>query len=128
MNDKIDGVNIKSLKVIPDERVWLMEILRCDDEIYQQFGKPTYTVDLVSKTVEIVGLAPGIYHATNEGVCSWYEFAGAVIDNVVPCSSEDFVKKAKRPGYSVLANTKTASMRHWREALLEYLKHEKAGH
>jgi dTDP-4-dehydrorhamnose reductase len=86
-----------------------------------QFGKPTYTVDLASKTAEIVGLASGIYHITNEGVCSWYEFAAEVIDNVVPCSSEEFVRKAKRPRYSVLTNTKTAPMRHWREALIEYL-------
>ena len=35
----IEGVRIKSLKVIPDERGWLMEILRCDDEIFKQFGQ-----------------------------------------------------------------------------------------
>ncbi|WFN35339.1 dTDP-4-dehydrorhamnose 3,5-epimerase family protein [Methanogenium sp. S4BF] len=39
MNADIDGVHIKHLKVIPDERGWLMEILRCDDEIYSQFGQ-----------------------------------------------------------------------------------------
>ncbi len=39
MNNNIDGVKIKSLKVIPDERGWLMEILRCDDEIFQKFGQ-----------------------------------------------------------------------------------------
>lgn len=91
------------------------------------FGKPTYTADLAHKTVEIVGLAPGIFHITNDGVCSWYEFAAAVIDNVVPCSSEEFVRKAKRPRYSVLVNTKTTPMRHWRVALVEYLKQRKAG-
>ena len=86
-----------------------------------QFGKPTYTGDLVNKISDILGLAPGIYHITNDGVCSWYEFAAAIIDNAVPCSSEEFVRKAKRPGYSVLANTKTALMRHWKGALMEYL-------
>lgn len=86
-----------------------------------QFGKPTYTADLARKTADIVGLAPGIYHVTNEGVCSWYEFAKAIIDNVVPCSSEEFVRKAKRPKYSVLINTKTSPMRHWKEAIREYL-------
>ena len=35
----IDGVKVKKLKVIPDERGWLMEILRCDDEIYKEFGQ-----------------------------------------------------------------------------------------
>lgn len=87
-----------------------------------QFGKPTYTADLARKTAEIIGLAPGVYHITNERICSWYEFASAIIDNVVPCSSDEFLRKAKRPRYSVLLNTKTAPMRHWSEALFEYLK------
>jgi len=39
MQEKIDGVLLKQLRVIPDERGWLMEILRCDDEIFQQFGQ-----------------------------------------------------------------------------------------
>ena len=86
-----------------------------------QFGKPTYTADLARKTAEVIGLAPGIYHITNEGVCSWYEFAAAVIDNIVPCSSDEFLRKAKRPEYSVLVNTKTAPMRDWRVALDDYL-------
>lgn len=89
--------------------------------VNDQFGKPTYTNDLARKTAKIIDLAPGIYHITNEGVCSWYEFAAEAIDNVVPCSSEEFVRKAKRPDFSVLVNTKTTPMRHWREALSEYL-------
>ncbi len=95
--------------------------------VNNQFGKPTYTADLARKTQEIIGLEPGVYHITNDGVCLWYEFASAIIDNVVPCSSNEFVRKAKRPEYSVLVNTKTALMRHWREALVEYLKQRKAG-
>ncbi len=90
--------------------------------VNDQFGKPTYTADLARKTQEIIDLEHGIYHVTNDGVCSWYEFASAVIDNVVPCSSDDFPTRAKRPTYSVLTNTKTTPMRHWREAVLEYLK------
>ena len=90
--------------------------------VNDQFGKPTYTADLARKTAEIVGMAPGAYHITNEGVCSWYEFAAAIIDNAEPCSSEEFVRKAKRPRYSVLVNTKTSPMQHWRDALGEYLK------
>lgn len=92
-----------------------------------QFGKPTYTADLARNTLEIIDLEAGIYHVTNEGVCSWYEFASAIIDNVVPCSSNEFPMKAKRPTYSVLTNTKTAPMRHWREVVLEYLMHKKTG-
>ena len=90
--------------------------------VNDQFGKPTYSADLARKTRKIIDLEPGIYHVTNEGVCSWFEFASAVIDNVLSCSSDDFPTRAKRPTYSVLTNTKTAPMRHWREAVLEYLK------
>ena len=101
-----------------------MDAVRVVDD---QFGKPTYTADLARKTAEIIELVLGVYHIANEGVCSWYEFAAAVIDNVVPCSSEEFVRKAKRPRYSVLANTKTSPLRHWREALTEYFNTQKNG-
>ncbi|MCK8518384.1 dTDP-4-dehydrorhamnose reductase [Methanoculleus sp. 7T] len=89
--------------------------------VNDQVGKPTYTVDLARKTPEIVSLEPGIYHVTNDGVCSWYEFARAIIENVAPCSSAEFPRKAKRPAYSVLLNTKTAPLRHWSGALADYL-------
>lgn len=90
--------------------------------VNDQFGKPTYTVDLAGRIREIAGLDPGIYHLTNEGICSWYEFASAIIKNTIPCSSEEFQRKAKRPKYSVLVNTKTKPMRHWKEALKDYLR------
>jgi dTDP-4-dehydrorhamnose reductase len=90
--------------------------------VNDQIGKPTYTVDLASKTREVLTLPPGIYHITNDGVCSWYEFASAIIPNTTPCTSGEFPRKAKRPRFSVLTNTKTAPMRHWREALADYLK------
>lgn len=89
--------------------------------VNDQFGKPTYTMDLATKIKEIIELNPGIYHITNDGVCSWYEFASSIIDDVIPCISEEFLTKAKRPKYSVLVNTKTEIMRHWKEALGEYL-------
>lgn len=95
--------------------------------VNDQFGKPTYTADLARKVRKIIDLEPGIYHVTNEGVCSWYEFASAVIDNVVPCSSDEFPTRAKRPNYSILTNTKTAPMRHWKEAVLEYLRYRGVG-
>jgi dTDP-4-dehydrorhamnose reductase len=93
--------------------------------VNDHFGKPTYAVDLARKTLEIVELPQGIYHITNEGVCSWFEFASAIIDNAVPCRSEEFPRKAKRPKYSALVNTKTRPMRYWREALAEYLNKRK---
>ena len=95
-----------------------MEMVRV---VNDQFGKPTFTVDLAAKTLEIVKREPGIYHITNEGVCSWYEFASAIIPNVEPCSSEEFLRPATRPKYSVLENTKTGPMRPWQDALTDYL-------
>lgn len=103
-------------------------MLKLSDEMAQvrvvndQFGKPTYTVDLANKIVEIAELEAGIYHVTNEGVCSWYDFASAIINNTVPCTSEEFPTKARRPKRSVLVNTKTEPMRHWKEALKDYLR------
>lgn len=90
--------------------------------VADQVGKPTYTADLAHKTAEIAECPPGIYHMTNDGVCSWYEFARAFAPNVVPCSSSEFPRKAKRPAYSVLVNTKTSPMRPWKEALEDYLR------
>jgi dTDP-4-dehydrorhamnose reductase len=89
--------------------------------VNDQFGKPTYTADLAQKTAEITGLSPGIYHITNDGICSWFEFARAIIPNVVPCLTAEYPRRAKRPAYSILVNTKTTPMRPWNEALTAYL-------
>jgi dTDP-4-dehydrorhamnose reductase/glucose-1-phosphate thymidylyltransferase short form len=90
--------------------------------VTDQVGKPTYTMDLARKTAEVADCPSGIYHVTNDGVCSWYEFARAFAPNVVPCTSDEFPRKAKRPAYSVLVNTKTSPMRPWKEALEDYLR------
>jgi dTDP-4-dehydrorhamnose reductase len=90
--------------------------------VNDQIGKPTYTFDLARNTPEIILLEPGIYHITNEGQCSWYEFASAFIPNAVPCSTAEFPRKAKRPAYSVLKNTKTSPLRSWKEAVTEYVE------
>jgi dTDP-4-dehydrorhamnose reductase len=90
--------------------------------VNDQVGKPTYTVDLANKVPKIISCDPGMYHITNDGQCSWYEFASAFIPNATPCSTEEFPRKAKRPAYSVLANTKTPPLRHWKEAVKEYIE------
>ena len=89
--------------------------------VNDQTGKPTYTKDLARKTPEIVSCEPGIFHITNEGVCSWFEFAETFIPNAVACSTDEFPRKAKRPAHSVLVNTKTTPLRHWKEALNDYI-------
>jgi dTDP-4-dehydrorhamnose reductase len=93
--------------------------------VNDQITKPTYTSDLAKKTLEIISLNPGIYHGVNEGTCTWYEFACDFIPNAVPCTTAEYPRKAKRPHYSVLTNTKITQFRHWKLAISEYLMNKK---
>ena len=100
------------------------------DDIYMS---PTYTKDLAAMLSEIVenNLPFGIYHVSNEGSCSWFEFAKNILNflgtntQIEPVKSKDFNKKAKRPKRTVLANTKIESlglkMRTWESALEEFI-------
>ena len=92
--------------------------------VFDQVGTPTYALDL-AKAISVV-LADykdymgsvdypkyGIYHYSNEGVCSWYDFAKAIAEysgttgcNIQPCHSDEFPSRVKRPSYSVLDKTK----------------------
>jgi dTDP-4-dehydrorhamnose reductase len=111
----------------PDGRNFVDTMLRLSHEqesvrvVDDQVGRPTYTRDLAAKALLLPREAPGIYHVTNEGTCTWFEFARQIIPNVVPCTSDEIHRKAKRPRCSVLLNTKTSPLRHWKEALAEYL-------
>lgn len=98
-----------------------------------QVGQPTWTADLAQRIVDLLdaGAPAGIYHGTNSGTASWYEFAQAVFtvggldpDRVKPTDSSQFVRPAPRPGFSVLGHDAwraagLAPMRPWREALTE---------
>jgi len=102
--------------------------------VYDQVGSPTYTVDLAKFLVElVVSDKYGTYHASNEGVCSWHEFAVEIFKQaglnikVNPLTSEEFPRPAARPKYSVLSKKKIVEqgftpMRDWKEALKDYLK------
>ncbi|MEW6407329.1 MAG: dTDP-4-dehydrorhamnose reductase [Patescibacteria group bacterium] len=97
--------------------------------VNDQTGSPTYAVDLAKRTKEILeGNYPfGVYHITNEGTVSWYDFAKKIFEiakidvKVIPVASNEFPRPAKRPKYSVLVNTKLPKSRKWEEALEEYL-------
>jgi len=115
----------KQGKNFVDTMLWLSQQMDNVKVVNDQFGKPTYTADLALKTAEIIDMESGIYHITNDGICSWYEFASAIIPNVMPCTSAEYPVKAKRPKYSVLNNTKTTPMRHWKDALNIYLKEKR---
>ncbi len=100
--------------------------------VFDQVGTPTYALDLakvIFKIIEENLLAKtGIYHFSNEGAISWYDFAEAIRDlsniecDVQPCHTEEFPTKAERPRFSVLDKTKikaTFGIRipYWRDSL-----------
>ena len=105
------------------------EITVVDDQV----GSPTYSFDLdVAISNLLFSDKYGLYHVTNEGECSWYEFAKLIFElsnidvKVVPVTTEEFPRPAPRPHYSVLNNKKWNSsgfvpMRTYQEALSEYL-------
>ena len=84
--------------------------------VFDQVGTPTYALDLAKAIVKILGTSSvpsGIYHFSNEGVCSWYDFtkmiaeyAGQTDCDIQPCHSNEFPSPVIRPSYSVLDKTK----------------------
>ncbi|MGB3681082.1 MAG: dTDP-4-dehydrorhamnose reductase [Rubrobacteraceae bacterium] len=101
-----------------------------DDE----FISPTYARDLARGIVEVAdsGLY-GLYHVTNSGSCSWYEFAREIFDlagievEVAPVPASEYPLPADRPANGLLADPAAPELRHWRAALVEYLKDEAEG-
>jgi dTDP-4-dehydrorhamnose reductase len=102
--------------------------------VNDQVGTPTSTVELSKAILALISTdAYGTYHATCQGECSWYEFACEIFSltrksvKVIPVTTEEFPRPAKRPAYSVLDNymlrmTVGDPMCPWKEALKEYLK------
>ena len=89
--------------------------------IFDQIGTPTYARDLARAIFAAIsqGVVPGVYHFSNEGVCSWYDFtkaihrlAGIAACKVKPLHTEEYPTKAKRPHYSVLDKTKIKETYH----------------
>jgi dTDP-4-dehydrorhamnose reductase len=105
--------------------------------VEDQVGSPTYAMDL-SRAIYVLTEkgCKGIYHITNGGTCSWYEYAQEILAmsglgniSVHPISSDQLSRAAKRPHNSVLGREKFERetgyrMRLWREALGDYLKRE----
>ncbi|MDH2881571.1 dTDP-4-dehydrorhamnose reductase [Bacillus cytotoxicus] len=101
--------------------------------VHDQIGAPTYTNDLARFIVELVQSNKyGVYHASNSGVCSWYEFAKEIFKQaninitVNPLSTEEFPRPATRPKYSVLDKGMIQQngfneFPHWKEALGDFL-------
>lgn len=102
--------------------------------IFDQVGTPTYAGDLAIAMMSVVEQAengsflPGVYHFSNEGVCSWYDFTVKILQiaglkaRVVPIESKEYPAKAARPHFSVLNKAKIKAaygmtIPHWEESL-----------
>ena len=102
--------------------------------VFDQIGTPTYAGDLALAIFSIIESEryagnEGVYHFTDEGVCSWYDFATEIAAaaghdscRIIPCHTSEFPTKAQRPAYSVLDKTKIKTtfqmdIPHWREAM-----------
>lgn len=107
--------------------------------IFDQIGTPTYAGDLAKAIISIVNYQeansakPGIYHFSNEGVCSWYDFALEIAQlsgakaKILPIETKDYPSHTQRPFYSVLnkskiKNTFGIEIPHWKESLQICLK------
>ena len=110
--------------------------------VFDQSGTPTYALDLAEAIYDIVENRKyegkdGVYHYSNEGVCSWYDFtkmiaeyAGHTACDIRPCHSDEFPSKVKRPAYSVLDKTKIKdtfgiAIPYWTDSLKKCIKNLK---
>lgn len=110
----------KPLKVVNDQRC-----------------TPSYTVDIANAIAGLIDVgAAGLFHTTNNGCCTWFEFAAEIFKlsgisaDLSAITSEQFAAPARRPAYSVLSTDRLVSMgiarpRHWRDALAVYLDERK---
>ena len=109
--------------------------------VFDQTGTPTYAADLAEAIMHIVSgvirnqvaMNSGLYNYSNEGVCSWYDFASEIINDaglnckVLPVLSKDYPQAAQRPKYSVMDKSKIKenyglSIPHWRSSLIRCMK------
>lgn len=105
--------------------------------VFDQVGTPTYAADLAAAIAHIIETGQtdkkGIYHFSNEGVCSWFDFAKAICEisgnecDIQPCHSDEFPSPVKRPNFSVLDKTKIketfgVKVPYWTDSLKECIK------
>ncbi|HKI26981.1 MAG TPA: dTDP-4-dehydrorhamnose reductase [Candidatus Sulfotelmatobacter sp.] len=119
-------------KCFPDTILKLAASRAALEVVNDQIGCPTYSVDLAHAIIQLCRRgASGIVHITNDGSCSWFEFARTIVRSagftteVRPVSSQQMARPAPRPPYSVLSpaslNAQGISMLSWHDALQRYL-------
>ena len=103
--------------------------------VNDQRGNPTNAADLAHHLLKLAATKEyGVYHCTNNGTCSWYDFACEFVNlagfpcRILPCTTEEFPRPAKRPAYSSLDNmmlrcTVGDEMRSWQNAIAAYMEH-----
>ncbi len=116
---------VKTMRMLTAERPSLKVV-------FDQVGTPTYAADLAALLVKVITEdmldRTGVYHFSNEGVCSWYDFSCAIRDlcgntcDITPCHTDEFPSKVRRPAFSVLDKTKVKAtfginIPHWYESL-----------
>ncbi len=131
----------------PHGRNFLKTMLRLGSErpeikvVFDQIGTPTYARDLADAIATMVLTSrwmPGIYHFANEGACSWYDFAVAIMEyaglgcKVTPITSADFPSAVSRPPFSVLDKSRIKTtygitIPHWQNALRRCVQRTIAG-
>jgi dTDP-4-dehydrorhamnose reductase len=101
--------------------------------VSDQIGNPTYAADLAKQLLRLAETEEyGLYHCTNNGECSWYDFAHEFLKlsgleySIVPCTTEEYPRPAKRPAYSSLENMMLSltigdRMRGWKDAIAEFM-------
>ena len=127
---------VKTMRRLTSERDTL-------NVVFDQIGTPTYALDLANAIMKFIEILKkennyqlstvntqlsGVYHFSNEGVISWYDFAKEICElsgntcDIQPCHSDEFPSKVRRPSYSVLDKTKiknrlNITIPHWKESL-----------
>lgn len=112
--------------------------------VFDQVGSPTYAADLAGAILEIIAnpgekIVPGIYHYSNEGVCSWYDLVMAIREmtgatcNIVPIETKDYPLPAPRPHYSVMNKEKIKKqfgleIPYWKDSLEKCMTILKSDH
>ncbi|MVP01463.1 dTDP-4-dehydrorhamnose reductase [Paenibacillus lutrae] len=107
--------------------------------VHDQVGSPTYTLDLACFLLDLVQTEQyGIYHASNSGTCTWYEFAQKIFKEagievlINPCSTDQFPRPAQRPAFSAMDGMGIRingfkGFRSWQEGLIDFLKEYTGG-
>ena len=89
-----------------------------------QIGCPTWTVELANGIIKLFDKPYGTYHVCGSGSTSWYGFAKEILKNcevkILPCTTEEFPRPARRPKYSIMDNGKIC--RNWQDALKDYME------